>query len=68
MATLSISEQELTSLFSAYPKDRRYALAAMQDMQRRFNYVPREGLTELAGYFGCPVASLYSMATFYKGL
>lgn len=40
----------------------------MQDMQRRYQYIPREGLNALAEYLGCPVSSLYAMATFYKAL
>ena len=38
----------------------------MQDFQHEFNYVPKEGLELLAKHIGCPVAQLYSMATFYK--
>jgi NADH-quinone oxidoreductase subunit E len=40
----------------------------MQDMQRLYNYIPREGLIALAEYFNRPVAEFYSMATFYKAL
>jgi len=60
-----ISDQYL-SLLDAYPKDRRYALAVMQDIQRRFNFIPGEALEALAAYMGCSLAELYSMATFYK--
>ena len=60
-----ISDQYL-SLLDAYPKDRRYALAVMQDIQRRFNFIPSEALEALAGHMGCSLAELYSMATFYK--
>lgn len=55
-------------MIEAYEPDRRYALAIMQDMQRRFQYVPREGLDMLASRMSCPVSSLYAMATFYKAL
>lgn len=60
--------EKIRSLMEQYPKDRRYALAAMQDMQQQFNYVPREGLELLAAHIGGGVAQLYSMATFYKAL
>ena len=68
MTEKKIPQEEITRILNAYPKDRRYALAVMQDMQRDFNYVPREGLETLAEYLQCPVAGLYSMATFYKAL
>ena len=59
---------KITEIIEAYPADQRYALAAMQDMQHAFNYIPEEGLFALAEHLGCPVAQLYSMATFYKAL
>jgi NADH-quinone oxidoreductase subunit E len=64
----TIPREEIDSLLNAYPKNRRYALAVMQDIQRRYNYVPREALTELAKYLSCPLSELYSMASFYKAL
>ena len=51
-----------------YPAEQRYSLAIMQDMQRQFNYIPREGMEALAEYLGCALSVLYSMATFYKAL
>ena len=64
----AISDQDLSLFLDAYPKDRRHALAVMQDMQRRYNYIPSEGLSALAAHFNCPLSELYSMATFYKAL
>ena len=67
-----MTDQEQTSkieeIIEAYPADQRFALAALQDMQHAFNYIPEEGLAALAGHLGCSQASLYSMATFYKAL
>ena len=40
----------------------------MQDLQHEFQYIPREGLEALSEYLNVPLASLYSMATFYKAL
>lgn len=51
-----------------YDNNISHALAALQDMQKEFGYVPKEGLEALADYFGCHVAQLYSIATFYKAL
>jgi len=63
-----ISQQELHNVLNVYPTDRRYALAILQDMQRAFHYIPREGLKAAAEYLGCGLSELYSMATFYKAL
>ena len=59
---------KISEIIEAYPADQRFALAAMQDMQHAFNYIPEEGLSALAAYLGCAEAQLYSMATFYKAL
>lgn len=61
-------KERIREILEAYPPDQRYALAALQDMQHEFNYIPESGLKALALRLGCPVAQLYSMATFYKAL
>lgn len=63
-----ISKKDILTVVEAYPADRRHALAILQDLQRQFGYIPREGLSAVAEHLGCPVAQLYSMATFYKAL
>lgn len=57
---------EIMAVLEQYPKNQRYALAAMQDMQRRFRYLPREGLLLLSQHLDCHFSQLYAMATFYK--
>ena len=63
-----VSQAAIDKIIDAYPASQRYALAAMQDMQHEFNYIPEEGLVRLAQHLGCSQAHLYSMATFYKAL
>ena len=65
---LEVSKESIERIIHSYECSQRYALAIMQDMQRTYQYVPREGLEALAGYLGCPVSALYAMATFYKAL
>ena len=65
---MEISMEEISGILRQYPNEQRYSLAIMQDMQRRYNYIPREGMEALAEYLSCPLSSLYSMATFYKAL
>ena len=68
MPTQSSIQEALRDVLSAYPQDKRFALAAMQDMQRRFGYIPRDGLTALAAHLNCRAARLYAIATFYRAL
>ncbi|MBQ6360285.1 MAG: NAD(P)H-dependent oxidoreductase subunit E [Lachnospiraceae bacterium] len=65
---MQIRTEEITAILQEYPREQRYCLAMMQDMQRKYNYIPREGMEALSEYLGCPLSSLYSMATFYKAL
>ena len=58
----------IEEILHSYPAQQRYSLAMLQDMQRRFNYIPREGMEALASYLDCPLSALYAMATFYKAL
>ncbi|MBQ0041455.1 MAG: NAD(P)H-dependent oxidoreductase subunit E [Clostridiales bacterium] len=61
-------KDKVNEIIHNYPAEQRYSLAIMQDMQREFNYIPREGMEALAEYLGCALSVLYSMATFYKAL
>jgi hypothetical protein len=60
------TSEEIQAVIDRYPRSQQYALAAMQDMQRQFGYLPREGLEALSKHLSCPFSQLYSMATFYK--
>ena len=64
----TINSSAIKTLLEKYPGEERFALAAMQDMQREFGYVPREGLLALASYIGKKEAALFKLATFYKAL
>jgi NADH-quinone oxidoreductase subunit E len=60
--------EELHDILKAYPRERRFSLAILQDFQHCFGYIPREGFEALAGYLDMKTAPLYAMATFYKAL
>ncbi|MFL0268329.1 NAD(P)H-dependent oxidoreductase subunit E [Candidatus Clostridium radicumherbarum] len=63
MSTLSFND-----IMEKYPKEKRYTLAILQDIQRNFKYIPKEALIALSLYLNTPISKLYSMATFYKAL
>lgn len=65
---MEVDEINIKKIIKRYPKDRHYALAALQDMQGKFNYIPAEGLELLAEHLDVAVSQLYAMATFYKAL
>ncbi|QOX65817.1 NAD(P)H-dependent oxidoreductase subunit E [Anoxybacterium hadale] len=57
---------DITELLHRYPAERRYMLAVLQDIQERYQFLPKEALCQTSGYFGVPLSKLYGMATFYK--
>lgn len=65
---MQIEREEVAAILQNYPREQRYSLAILQDMQRKYNYIPREGMEALSEYLDCPISTLYSMATFYKAL
>ena len=65
---MRVCEEEIKRIVHCYPTERRFVLAAMQDMQRAFSFVPKEGMKFLAEYLSCPMSELYSLVTFYKAL
>lgn len=65
---MQADKNEILEILHRYPAVQQSCLAIMQDMQKQYNYIPREGMELLSGYLACPVSTLYSMATFYKAL
>jgi NADH-quinone oxidoreductase E subunit len=55
-------------ILTKYPKEQRYLLAILQDIQRHYKFLPRKSLSMVQEYFDIPLSRLYSMATFYKAL
>lgn len=55
-------------IIKKYPKEKRFTLAILQDIQREYSYIPREYMESIAEYLNAPISGVYSMATFYKAL
>ncbi len=63
-----VNEDIMKEIISRYPAEKRFSLAIMQDMQRKFNYIPREAMEAISEYLSIPLSKIYGMATFYKAL
>ncbi|WP_328597319.1 NADH-quinone oxidoreductase subunit NuoE [Heliobacterium mobile] len=55
-------------ILEGYPKEQRYTLAMLQDIQKEFQFIPRESMELIADYLELPLSKIYSLATFYKAL
>jgi len=63
-----VSLKEVTKILASYPCEKRYSLAILQDLQRKFGYISRECLEAVAQKLDIKLSALYSMATFYRSL
>ncbi|MDW5299682.1 MAG: NADH-quinone oxidoreductase subunit NuoE [Sedimentibacter sp.] len=59
---------ESNEILKKYPMEKRFTLAILQDVQKKYGFIPRETMTYIAEYLSLPVSDIYSMATFYKAL
>lgn len=61
-----LQHEKIAQIVNSYPGEQRYILAIMQDVQKKFNYLPRESMESIAEHVDVPFSRVYSMATFYK--
>jgi len=55
----------VNQIIDGYGADRAVILAVLQDIQREYNYLPREALELAAGRLDMPLGEIYRMATFF---
>lgn len=55
-------------IINKYPKEKRFTLSILQDIQREYSYIPREYMESIAEYLNIHLSDVYSLATFYKAL
>ncbi|MDD3621992.1 MAG: NADH-quinone oxidoreductase subunit NuoE [Methanofollis sp.] len=55
-------------IIEGYPKEPRYLLATLQDIQEHHKYLSVESMKMVAEYLGVPESRVFSVATFYKAL
>ncbi|NLE45773.1 MAG: NAD(P)H-dependent oxidoreductase subunit E [Chloroflexi bacterium] len=53
-------------IIDRYGADQANSLAVLQDIQREYNYLPREALVHAAGRLGMTTGEIYRLATFFS--
>ncbi len=61
-----MNAQRVNEIIESYSADRAASLAILQDVQREYNFLPREALELVAQRLDMPVGHIYQMATFFK--
>jgi len=58
--------QEVDEIVSRYKGQITGSVGILQDIQKRYNYLPQEALVHMAKRLNVPLSQVYSLATFYK--
>jgi len=59
-------EAEVKEIIQRYNQDKGFLVPILQDVQKRFNYLPREALNNVSTLLGIPLSQIFHVATFYK--
>ena len=59
-------KQKVTEIIQHYDSDKGFLVPILQDVQKEYNYLPREALTAISTILDLPLSRIYEVATFYK--
>ena len=59
-------KDEVLQIAKKYRPEKRYLLAILQDIQRKYNYLPKEAMETVSEYLDVPIVKVCGIATFYK--
>jgi NADH-quinone oxidoreductase subunit E len=66
MKTADSTRQEVEDILDRYQSSEIFLVSILQDVQAKYNYLPREILEEVSRGLGIPLTQVYSVATFFK--
>jgi NADH-quinone oxidoreductase subunit E len=59
-------EADVKEIIQRYGQDKSFLVPILQDVQKRFNYLPKEALNNVSTLLGVPLSQVYHVTTFYK--
>jgi NADH:ubiquinone oxidoreductase subunit E len=59
-------EEKVKAIIAKYGNDKSFVIPILQDIQKQFNFLPREALDALSANLGVPHSLVYHLATFYR--
>ncbi|MDI6854650.1 MAG: NAD(P)H-dependent oxidoreductase subunit E [Deltaproteobacteria bacterium] len=63
---MSVTFKSLETILDQYPPNPEHLISALQDVQAKFSYIPKEAMTAVCDHLGVPVSRGWAVATFYK--
>lgn len=59
-------KEKVTEIISKYDKDKSFLIPILQDVQKAFNYLPREALDAVSEGLDVPISRIFEVCTFYR--
>ena len=59
-------KEKVTEIIQHYDSDKGFLVPILQDVQKEYNYLPREALNAISTILDLPLSRIYEVATFYK--
>ncbi len=59
-------EEKVREISARYGADKSYLVPILQDIQREYNYLPKDALERVGEILAIPLSKIYEVATFYK--
>ncbi len=59
-------EAKVKEIVQRYSGDKSYLVPILQDVQKEFNYLPKDALTAVSANLNVPISRVYEVVTFYK--
>jgi len=59
-------EVKVKDIIQKYGSDKGFLVSILQDVQKEFNYLPKDALTTVSSYLDVAISRIFEVATFYK--
>jgi NADH-quinone oxidoreductase subunit E len=59
-------ETDVKEIIKRYGEDKSFLVPILQDVQKHFNYLPKEAIQSVSKLLEVPLSQIYHLATFYK--
>jgi NADH-quinone oxidoreductase subunit E len=59
-------KEKVSEIIQKYNTDKGFLVPILQDVQKEFNYLPREALDAVSTILDLPLSRIFELATFYK--
>lgn len=60
--------EDILKIVKNYPKEEASLIQILQDINRKYNWLPEEALKVVSKEINVPIARIYGVASFYKAL